>query len=271
MTVTLAVDGLGLRFGGVTALADVSLSVAPGERLALVGPNGAGKTSVLNCISGVERPSSGRISVDGRDLAPIPVAARAALGVARTLQSLAVVPELDVLANLVLGRHRFGRAGVIATALGLRRARDEEAADARRAREVADELGLSAVLSLPAGPLPLGLRKRVELGRALATEPRLLLLDEPFAGAGDEDARVMTAAIRRVSEESGAAVVLVDHDVTTVLGSDLVHRAVVLDAGRVVACGRPGGVQVHPAVVEAYLGHGRRPVPSPVTQPVTPR
>ena len=260
MTPVLAVDGLELRFGGVTALTGVTFSVDAGERVALIGPNGAGKTSVLNCISGVERPSSGRITVDGKDLAGVAVRARAGLGVARTLQALAVVPELDVLTNLLLGRHRFGRAGVVGSALRLHRVREEEAAADSRCREIADELRLTAHLTQAAGSLPLGLRKRIELGRALAMDPRLLLLDEPFAGAGPEDVAVMVAAIRRVSDGAGTAVVLVDHDLVTVLGAVLAHRVVVLDAGRVVASGGPEQVQAHPAVIEAYLGPGHQPV-----------
>jgi branched-chain amino acid transport system ATP-binding protein len=262
VTPVLAVQGLSLRFGGVTALADLTFAVDAGERLALIGPNGAGKTSVLNCISGVERPSSGRVTLDGQDLSRIPVSARAGLGVSRTLQRLGVVPELDVLANLMLGRHRFGRAGVVGSALRLRRVRAEEAAAEARCRAIADELGLGAQLGEAARSLALGTRKRLELGRALALEPRLLLLDEPFAGVGPDDVAVMVAAIRRVSD-AGAAVVVVDHDLPTVLGAVLAHRALVLDAGRVVACGPPEDVQVHPAVVDAYLGHGRRPVAAP--------
>lgn len=203
MTATgaLAVEGLSLRYGPVIALDDVSFSVAAGERVALVGPNGAGKTSVLNCISGVERPASGRIVFRGRDLAGVRPSARARLGIARTLQGLAVVDDLDVRANLLLG----GRG------------------------DVAGELGLAARLRTPAGALAAGARKRLELGRALASGADLLLLDEPFAGAGRDEVDLMVAAIRR----SEAAVVIVDHDLDTVLG--LVDRVVRLDAGRIAA------------------------------------
>jgi branched-chain amino acid transport system ATP-binding protein len=252
VTPILEVDGLGLCFGGVTALSDVTFSVGAGERLALVGPNGAGKTSVLNCISGVERPSAGRITLGGQDLAGVPVAARAGLGLGRTLQALAVLPELDVLANLLLGRHHLGRAGFIGTALRRARVRAEEAGDLRRCRAVAEELDVVAYLATPAGRLPLGVRKRVELGRALAMDPRLLLLDEPFAGVGPDDLTVMTAALQRASE-AGVATVVIDHDLVTLLGG-LAHRAIVLDAGRVVTAGQPEEVRRHPGLVEAYLG-----------------
>jgi ABC-type branched-subunit amino acid transport system ATPase component len=235
--------------------------------------------------------------VAGRDLAGCGPAARARLGLARTLQGLAVVPELDVMANLLLGRHRIGRAGLVRAALRLRAVRAEEAHAARRCREIAEEVGLAAQLATPAQRLPLGARKRLELGRALAMDPVVLMLDEPFAGAGPDDLSVLIAATRR-AVHSGVAVLVVDHDLGTVLGSRgvagagegtrgqgagpastngergqggstpraeaapsrsdgrqaLADRAVVLDAGRVVASGRPSEVQRHPAAVSAYLG-----------------
>ena len=251
MRPVLAVERLGLRFGGVVALAGVSLTVDRSERLALLGPNGAGKTSILNCISGVERPTTGRISVDGRDVAGLRPSARAAMGVARTLQALALVDTLDVLGNLLLGRHHLSHAGLVATALRLRRVRVEESAQRRHCEAIVDELGLAGERGTPAGELPPGARKRLELGRALAMEPALLLLDEPFAGAGSEDVEIMVGAIRRASA-AGIAVVLVDHDVAAVTG--LVDRAMVLDAGRVVTAGPVSEVQRHPAVVSNYLG-----------------
>ena len=197
----LVVEGLSLRYGPVVALDGVSFTVAAGQRVALVGPNGAGKTSVLNCISGAERPSVGRIRFRGRDLAGLRPHRRARLGMARTLQGLAVVDDLDVRANLLLG----GRG------------------------DVAGQLGLHAMLARRAGALGAGARKRLELGRALASGAPLLLLDEPFAGAGGDDVEAMCAAIR----QSGAAAVIVDHDLDTVLG--LVDRVVWLEAGRVLA------------------------------------
>ncbi|MGH9279710.1 MAG: ABC transporter ATP-binding protein, partial [Acidimicrobiales bacterium] len=197
MTEILAVEGLVLRFDGVTAVDGVSFTVGAGECVALVGPNGAGKTSVLNCISGVERPSGGRIVVDGRDVAGTTAWMRAArLGVARTLQGLGLVDSLTVLDNLLLGRHRLMRTGMVAAAVRWPPARREETAHRRRCAEIATELGLDADLGRRAGELGPGARKRLELGRALAQEPRLLLLDEPFAGAGPEDTEVMVAAIR---------------------------------------------------------------------------
>ena len=233
MTPLLTVDGLVLRFGGVTALAGVSFTVEAGERVALVGPNGAGKTSVLNCISGVERPTRGRVLIGGRDLAGMPPSRRAAMGVARTLQGLGVIEDLDVVANLRLGRHHLMRAGLLSSALRLPRARAEEASHRCRAEAMADELGLAGDLRTPAHRLGPGARKRLELGRALAADGSLLLLDEPFAGAGPDDVALMVPAILRATGGSRAAAVIVDHDLPTVMG--LAGRAVALDAGRLAA------------------------------------
>ena len=229
----LAVEDLSLRFGGVTALAGVSFSVGPGERVGLTGPNGAGKTSVLDCISGVARPAGGRILLDGRDLAGVGPAQRAALGIARTLQGLGVVDALDVMDNLLLGRHHRMRSGLAGAALRLRRARAEETAERARCVELAARLGLDPASR--AADLTAGARKRLELGRALAMDGVLLLLDEPFAGAAPADVDLMVAAIRRATTEGGgpAAAVIVDHDVATVLA--LADRIVALDAGRLVA------------------------------------
>jgi branched-chain amino acid transport system ATP-binding protein len=228
VTAVLSVENLGLRFGPVIALDGVSFAVDAGERVALVGPNGAGKTSVLNCISGVERPSGGRILVDGRDLvaARDMPSARTRLGLARTLQGLGVVDDLDVLANLLLGRHHLMRAGLVANALRLPTARREERDHAARCREIAAELDLTGDLRTAAGRLPPGARKRVELGRALAVDARLLLLDEPFAGASRREIDLMVQAVRHVD----AAAVVVDHDWDTVAG--LADRVLAMEGGR---------------------------------------
>lgn len=210
----LALDRVSVRFGAVTALDEVSFTVGTGEVVALVGPNGAGKTSVLNCLSGVTPPTSGRVLVDGEDVAGTRPAARARAGLARTLQATAVVDDLSVLANLLLGRDHLGG-----------RTRDHRG----RCEAVAAELGLTGDLSRRAGRLPAGARKRLELGRALASGGRVLLLDEPFAGAGRDEVVVMAAAIRR----AGTAALVVDHDLDALLG--LADRVVRLEAGRVVA------------------------------------
>lgn len=214
MSPLLAVEGLELHFGTVRALAGVTFTVGTHERVALVGPNGAGKTSVLNCVSGVERPSAGRILYRGRDLVPVPPSARAGLGIARTLQALGIVGQLDVLGNLLLGRHPLMRFGA--------REREHRA----RCRDAAAELGLDP--STPASALAPGQRKRLELGRVLAGDADLALLDEPFAGAEAADVEIMVAALER----RRMAAVLVDHDLDTVLS--LTDRVVTLEAGRVV-------------------------------------
>ena len=229
MSPVLDVEGLGLRFGTVTALDGVTFAVAAGECLALLGPNGAGKTSVLNCVSGAIRPTAGRVVLAGRDLDGLAPARRAALGVARTFQSPGVVEALDVGSNLLLGRHAHLRAGVVAGALALPSARREEAEARRRCGEVARALDLD--VTAPAAGLPAGARKRLELGRALAADPVLLLLDEPFAGASEDEQEAMAVAIR-AAVERGAIAVLVDHHVEAVLA--LATRQVELDRGRMV-------------------------------------
>ena len=245
MTPVLAVEDVHLRFDAVVALAGVTFTVEAGERVALVGPNGAGKTSLLNCISGVARPAQGRILLHGRDI----VAGRlrpdevARAGVARTVQSLGLVDELDVLANLLLGRHHLMRSGLIAGALRLPRSRREEAAHGERCHRLADELALTDVLRRRVRELAAGARKRVELGRALAMDGSLLLLDEPFAGVAADDVRLMVAAIGRTTDR-GAAAIVVDHDTATVAA--LAHRVLTLDRGRIADPRLVGGGVAEP-------------------------
>lgn len=224
----LAVEGLVRRFGGVAALDGASFSVGAGERVALVGPNGAGKTTVLNCISGDERPDAGRVVLAGRDLAGLGPAPRVALGVSRSLQGLGLVEGLDVTANLLLGRHHLMRSGLVAGALRLRSARAEESAHRERCQQVARTLGLEP--RAPVRSLDAGARKRLELGRVLAGDAVLLLLDEPFAGAGPGDVELMVAAIEAATGPGRAAAVVVDHALGTV--SALADRLVTLDGGR---------------------------------------
>ncbi len=233
MSPLLVVEDLKLRFGGVTALDGVTFSVGPGERLALLGPNGAGKTSVLNCLSGVERPTSGRVMVGDRDLTGVGPRERAELGMARTFQGMGVLDDLDVGANLLLGRHARLRAGLVAGALRLPAARREEDEARRRCAEVAAVLDLDT--AAPAAGLTTGARKRLELGRALAADPVLLLLDEPFAGASAGERDVMAAAIGAACD-AGAAAVVVDHHVDAVLSFASAHLE--LDRGRIAAGAR---------------------------------
>lgn len=231
MSELLTVEGLRLRYGPVEALAGVTFTVGTGEVVALVGANGAGKTTVLNCISGVT-PHAGRITLGGDDLAALPPPARARLGIGRTLQGLGLVDTLDVAGNLLLGRHHRMRAGLVATAFRLGRARREDAVHRARCQDVAVQLGLGSVLSTRAGLLPPGARKRVELGRVLAADPTVLLLDEPFAGASPDEVNLMVSAIV-AGARRGAGVLLVDHALETV--ATVAHRVVRLEAGRVAA------------------------------------
>ncbi|MBB1162869.1 ABC transporter ATP-binding protein [Aquariibacter albus] len=250
----LALQGIGLRFGGLQVLEGVDLAVQPGEIHALIGPNGAGKSSLLNIISGLYRPSAGRVQLGGQRFRRVPTARLARLGVARSFQNLALFPGLDLRANIALGRVAAERAGLFAQWLGLARAR-REAAEARQLTEaLIQQLGLAEVADRPVATLPYGLKKRVELARALIARPRLLLLDEPLAGVPAEEKPALAALIREARAREGFGVLLIEHDLAWVLA--LADRLTVLDRGRVIASGAPEAVRQDPAVVAAYLGGG---------------
>ncbi|MDE0447861.1 MAG: ABC transporter ATP-binding protein [Spirochaetaceae bacterium] len=249
----LEADGLCLQFGGLTVLDEVSLRVPEGGVTAIIGPNGAGKTSLFNSVSGSYRPHAGRIVFAGADITRLPAARRAALGVARTFQNIALFPSMTVLDNVKLGRHVHLRSGLLAGGLYLGRARREERRlEAYIEDEVADLLGIREILGESGAALPYGLRKRVELARAIAMEPRLLLLDEPAAGLGHGDRERMMRLIRDLQRLRGITVLLVEHDMHVVM--DLADQVVVLDFGRVIAAGTPEQVRDDPAVIAAYLG-----------------
>ena len=250
----LDVRDVTLRFGGVTALNGVSFDVQPGELFAVIGPNGAGKTSIFNCINGVYRPQQGSILLAGEELVGRAPPAVARLGVARTFQNLGLFTHLSVIDNLMLGRHHLMRTGFITGALWFGRARREEIAGRAAVEEVVELLELEPHRHTPAGLLPYGLQKRLELGRALAMEPRLLLLDEPVAGMNLEETEDMARYLIEVRERLDLAVILVEHEMRLVM--DLADRVLALDFGTPLAMGAPVEVQNEPAVVEAYLGAG---------------
>jgi branched-chain amino acid transport system ATP-binding protein len=251
----LNVDGLTLAFGGVKALNDVRFGVAPGSITSVIGPNGAGKTSVFNTISGFYRPAAGQIHFDGQEITRLPAPKRAALGLARSFQNIALFRGLTVLDNIKLGRHCHLKTGPLAALFYTPSARrEEEQLRAEIEERIIDFLEIDHIRKAPVGSLSYGLQKRVELARALAMKPRLLLLDEPVAGMNREETEDMARFILEVRREWGVTVLMVEHDMGMVM--DLSDHVVVLNFGQVIAAGAPAEVQANPEVVKAYLGSG---------------
>lgn len=261
----LDVEDVGLSFAGLRALDGVSFRVAPRTVHAVIGPNGAGKTSCFNVISGVYPPDSGTVRLGDRPLTGLAPHRIARLGIGRAFQNIALSGRQTVLENILLGRHVLTRAGVLASGLRLPIARRERAEGRARAADIADLLGMSGLLGRPAGLLSYGDKKRLELARALAMEPAVLLLDEPVAGMNDEETARTAAVIRRVRDEVGVSVLLIEHDMSLVM--DVSDRVTVLDFGRLVADGTPEKVRRHPDVLRAYLGGAPTPEPSPKPEP----
>jgi len=252
----LEVNNISLSFGGVKAITDTSFDVLTHEIRAIIGPNGAGKSSMLNCINGIYKPQEGSVVYHGETLSKITPNIAAQKGISRTFQNLALFKRMSALDNILVGRKLHSKANFIDIAFQLPKAKREETENRQKCEEIISFLEIDEIKNTPVGKLPYGLQKRVELGRALAAEPEVLLLDEPMAGMNVEEKREMCRFILEVNDNYGTTIVLIEHDMGVVM--DISDRVVVLDYGKIIGDGTPDEVRSNQTVIDAYLGvaHG---------------
>ena len=253
----LQVEDLSLAFGGLSVLSSIDFEVFPGEIFAIIGPNGAGKTSILNCIGGFYKPDRGRIFFNEHNITSLSPDRRAALGLARTFQNIALYRGMTVLDNIKLGAHVHLNCGLLTALLYWGPAHREEMQLRRKVEEeIIDFLEIEKIRNLPVSALPYGMQKRVELARALALRPKVLLIDEPVAGMNAEETEDMARFILDIKEERDVTIVLIEHDMKLVM--DISDRVMVVNFGEKIAQGRPQHIQQHPEVIKAYLGEKQR-------------